>query len=264
MAAEPSLHGWPEPEIMASVESTMTEVRLRAEQGAPQGVVIRAEEQTLGRGRHGRTWSSPRGSGLWWSVLLRPHGGIEMLSQLPLVIGVSIVTAITEQTGIPCGLKWPNDVLATSPGQFHRAKLAGVLAERLADGAVVVGVGLNVLQQASQLPAGGASLAMLQPTVGESPVHRDVGREELFAALLSQVAGDYRRWSCGDWSLDEYRSRCLTLGSEVQVGAISGSVDPAVVGRAVGIDDHGHLIVVTDTGDRHVVSAGDVTLLSRD
>lgn len=239
----------------------MTEVRLRAEEGASEGLVIRAEEQTLGRGRHGRTWSSPPGSGLWWSILLRPDQGIEMIPQLPLVVGVSIVTALTDYAGTPCGLKWPNDVLATSPGEFHLAKLAGILAERLADGAVIVGVGLNVSQQSSQLPVGGASLAMIPSTNDESSFDQEMFRAGLFTALLRQIARDYRRWSSGDWSLDEYRTRCLTLGREVQVGAISGSSEPPMSGRAVDIDDYGHLVVVTEAGARHVVSAGDVTLL---
>lgn len=264
VAAEPALRDWPEPEVRASVTSTMTEVRLRAEQGAPQGLVIRAEEQTLGRGRHGRTWESPRGSGLWWSILLRPDCGIEMIPQLPLVLGVSVVTAITEHTGIPCGLKWPNDVLATSAGLFERAKIAGILAERLAEGAVVVGVGLNVSQESSMLPAGGASLLLLRSLDDDPLVRHDLYREELFTALLSQIARDYRRWSCGDWSLDEYRTHCLTLGHSVRVGAISESAGSSVEGRAVDVDEFGHLVVVTDSGDRHVVSAGDVTLLSRD
>jgi len=255
LSAERAWQGWPEPVLMVSVESTMDEVRRRASEGAPEGLVIRAEEQTQGRGRHGRPWASPPGSGLWWSILLRPDREVEAISQLPLVVGVSVVTALTEHLGVTCGLKWPNDVLAMIPGPHNFAKIAGILAERLADGSVMVGVGLNVAQQSSELPAGGASLNMLSTEA--------VDREDLFAALLIQVACDYRRWHSDEWSLDEYRARCLTLGHVVRVGAMTGSAQSPVEGRAVGIDAHGHLVVATDAGDQQVVSAGDVTLLSR-
>jgi BirA family biotin operon repressor/biotin-[acetyl-CoA-carboxylase] ligase len=158
-------------------------------------------------------------------------------------------------------LKWPNDVLATTPGPYASAKLAGILAERLADGSVLVGVGLNVAQQRSELPPGGVSIDMLANL--DMGTHVATDREALFAALLAQIARDYRRWHHGEWSLDEYRELCLTLGRVVQVGGMAESAQPLVEGQAVGIDDHGHLVVVTDAGDQHVVSAGDVTLLPR-
>jgi BirA family transcriptional regulator, biotin operon repressor / biotin---[acetyl-CoA-carboxylase] ligase len=255
LSADQAWQGWPEPVLMSSVGSTMDEVRRRAGEGAPEGFVVRAEEQTQGRGRHGRPWLSPPGSGLWWNILLRPDRAVEAISALPLVVGVSVVTALTGHLGVSCGLKWPNDVLATTPGPHHFAKIAGILAERLADGSVMVGVGLNVAQQNSQLPAGGASLDML--------LGRATDREALFAALLIQVARDYRRWQNDEWSLDEYRAHCLTLGHAVRVGAMAGSAQPPVEGRAVGIDAYGHLVVATDSGDEQVVSAGDVTLLPR-
>jgi BirA family biotin operon repressor/biotin-[acetyl-CoA-carboxylase] ligase len=145
---------WREIEVVTSTGSTNADLLARALRGEPEGVVLAAEEQTAGRGRMGRTWTSPPHAALTFSLLLNPGVPPARRGWLPLLTGVAVAAAVTEVTGVGTGLKWPNDVLA------GEAKLAGILAEAAGD-AVVVGIGLNVSTEpaprraARHLPARG-------------------------------------------------------------------------------------------------------------
>ena len=125
----------------ASLPSTNRTAMAKAEEGAPEGLVIVADEQTEGRGRHGRDWFSPEGKGLYLSILLKPRCSVEHYSLLPLVAGIGIATGL-EQLGVKnVGVKWPNDV------QIDGRKVAGVLVEsrKIAGSMVAVaGMGVNI------------------------------------------------------------------------------------------------------------------------
>ncbi|HEX4929960.1 MAG TPA: biotin--[acetyl-CoA-carboxylase] ligase, partial [Gaiellaceae bacterium] len=112
----------------------------------PEGAVAVCEEQTAGRGRMGRAWEAPAGSSILMSLLLRPPAG-RPAAELSLVAGVATALAVEHGTGLAAQIKWPNDVM------LDRRKVAGVLAE-LKDGAVVLGIGLNVNQGRDELPTG--------------------------------------------------------------------------------------------------------------
>ena len=220
----------------------MVEVERRAGEGAPEGTVVVAEEQTAGRGRRGRSWDSTSRAGLWWSLLLRPHTSPDRLGWLPLVVGVGVARGVHASSGAAVTLKWPNDVLVDG------SKLAGILAERLADGAVVVGVGINVDQDVSELPAGGTSLAAAGHVAD---------RTQVLQCVLDCVATTYREWVAGGDFGDAYAALSATLGSEVRAD-VGGRV---LVGRADRLGTGGELVLVDAGGMEHVVSAGDVTLL---
>lgn len=119
-----------------------------AEKGAEEGTVIMAEEQTRGRGTKGRSWESPRGKGLYASVILRPKQ--KDISLLPLMAGVACVDAIRGATGLEVKLKWPNDVV------WRKKKLGGILSESGFLGEeviyVILGLGLNVSQRRNDFP----------------------------------------------------------------------------------------------------------------
>ena len=220
----------------------MTDVERLAADGAPEGTAVVAEEQTAGRGRRGRTWDSSARAGLWWSLLLRPHIPADRLGWLPLVVGVGVARGLHAAAGVQVELKWPNDVLVSG------RKLAGILAERLADGSVVVGVGINVDQDESELPEGGASLR----TSGHS-----VDRTEALVQVLVSVAQSYREWASGVDVRDAYTALSATLHHDVQahVG------DRVIVGRASRLGVSGELVLTDPDGVEHLLSAGDVTLL---
>ncbi|HEU0041380.1 MAG TPA: biotin--[acetyl-CoA-carboxylase] ligase, partial [Jiangellaceae bacterium] len=167
---------------------------------------------------------------------------------LPLLAGIAVLDALESVGVTDPGLKWPNDVLV------DERKLAGILAERVetpaSPAAVVVGVGLNVAQDAGAIPDGAVSLAMLGVTAS---------RDEVLAALAAALAARYEAWVAGAGDPGagvgaSYRRRCRTLGRTVRVELPGGD---RVDGTAVDVDESGCLVI--DTGrTRIAVSAGDV------
>ncbi|MGI9197262.1 MAG: biotin--[acetyl-CoA-carboxylase] ligase [Candidatus Nanopelagicales bacterium] len=246
LAADARWAGWPTPIHVDSTPSTMAEVEARAAQGGLEGTCIVAEEQTQGRGRSGRSWESAAQAGLWLSVLLRPTCAPSQLGWLPLVIGTAVARALRDVAGVDAVLKWPNDVVAVRPGGI--VKLGGILAERLSDGSVVVGVGINVDHGEAELPDGGASLR----TLGSS-----IPREDVLVAVLGGIAEAYRRWCTGGDPAPAYRDLCITLGRRIRAQRPTGTL----VGQATGLGPGGELIVVDDDGAEHVISAGDISLV---
>jgi BirA family biotin operon repressor/biotin-[acetyl-CoA-carboxylase] ligase len=215
--------------------------------------VLVAERQERGRGRLDREWVSTPGSGLTFSVLLRPESvPPARLGWLPLLAGLSVVQAIRELSDVPVALKWPNDVLL-GPAQ---AKGAGILAEaepRAAGGlAVVVGIGINVGARADELPEGGTSLA----AEGSA-----VGRTALLAGVLRRLLTDEADWRDAGGDPDAvglraaYRAACATLGREVRVSLPDGS---ALTARAVDLDADGRLVLREPSGASRTVAAGDI------
>lgn len=119
------------------IDSTMTEAARLAAAGAPSGTVIGAEEQTAGQGRHGRSWHSEPGSGLYVSIILRRQFTPTTLPVVTLALGLAVTEAILKATDLACDLRWPNDVLIQSK------KCAGILT-RLEGSAIIAGIGMNV------------------------------------------------------------------------------------------------------------------------
>src|SRR5215472_4561867 len=136
---------WREVRVVEETGSTNADLLAEAQAGAGEGLVLVAEAQTAGRGRLGRRWISPPRRALTFSVLLRPAVPAGLLGWVPLLAGVAVASALEHTAGVDARLKWPNDVLAGG------AKLAGILAERWGS-AIVVGTGINVLQQRGELP----------------------------------------------------------------------------------------------------------------
>lgn len=206
-----------------------------------------AEEQTSGRGRLDRSWSSPRGAGLTLSVLLRPAPPPSSWGWLPILAGLAVLDAVRTLSNVDAALKWPNDLLL-GPGQ---SKAAGILAES-GDGAVVLGVGLNVSTTAQELPIGATSLLM---------EGADVPRELLLVELVLALQGRYVVWTDagGDAEtsavLGDYRNVCATLGRAVVVHLPQGD---ALRGIAEAIDPSGGLQVRTPEGTLTTVVAADV------
>ncbi|AEH08534.1 MULTISPECIES: biotin--[acetyl-CoA-carboxylase] ligase [Protofrankia] len=236
--------------VVQETGSTNADLVAAAKTGAGEGLVLVAEHQWAGRGRLDRSWASPSGAGLTFSVLLRPAVPAGALGWLPLVTGLSLASTLREFAGIPAGLKWPNDVLVAGE------KLAGILAEAVPDRdrsgtvAVIVGIGLNVDNDVDELPPGATSVALRQRQESR-PL---VGRGELLIELLRGLVRVYRRWLAEPTATAAaYRSVCDTLGQRVRVELPDGSV---VTGTATDVDDHGRLVV-----DGRAFAAGDVVHL---
>ena len=137
-------------ETIDETGSTNDLVSARARAGEPGGLVIRAISQTTGRGRRGRSWFSPPGSGLYFSILFRPDGEAENSPLLTLLLGVAAAEGLAEATGLRVGLKWPNDL------RVNGKKIGGILCEYLEPPnqppAVVAGLGVNLTMRESDFP----------------------------------------------------------------------------------------------------------------
>lgn len=240
-------------ELYEEVTSTNAVAAAVARTGAAAGLVVVAEHQSAGRGRLDRTWTSPPRAGVTLSMLLRPPVPLRSWSWLPLLLGVAVTDAVAAgQPAVPARLKWPNDVLVGD------AKLAGLLAERVADptGSVaVLGAGINVTTTRAELPGPGATSLLV--------AGGGTDRTALVGALLDAVGRRYGQWLAAPAGLaDVYRDRCATLGRQVRVASRAGGAPGAgdLHGVAVDVDADGCLVVETAAGTL-AVSAGDVVHL---
>jgi BirA family biotin operon repressor/biotin-[acetyl-CoA-carboxylase] ligase len=246
---------WTRLDLVASTGSTNADLlaRAAAEPAGPEGQVLVAEEQTAGRGRLGRSWSSVPGEALTFSVLLRPVTvPAERRGWLTLLSGVAVVSAVRSVSGVGAVLKWPNDVLV------DERKLAGILAEQSPDeSAVVIGIGLNVSTPAESLPVSPSGL----PATSLLAEGATVPREELLAAVLGQFERRYAAFRAdpapaGSGLLAEYRGLCATLGQTVRAELPLGRV---LTGTATDVDDGGRLLITEKPGASATpISAGDV------
>jgi BirA family transcriptional regulator, biotin operon repressor / biotin---[acetyl-CoA-carboxylase] ligase len=246
-------------DVVPSTGSTNADLRAAAAEGAPDRSVLIAEEQTAGVGRRARTWKSPRGSGIYLSVLLRPREvPFARLGSLAIVAGLAVLDLIA-RLGVDAALKWPNDVLA-GPA---RGKCAGILAESVTteELAVVLGVGLNVLPLGVDVPPGSGGL---RPTSLAEEGASITDRTEIAALLLAALAEREARWRAAGGNLarsdqlEDYRAHCETLGRQVKA-LLPG--ETTLVGTATDVDAGGALVVTTEDGRRHTVLAGDVVHL---
>jgi BirA family biotin operon repressor/biotin-[acetyl-CoA-carboxylase] ligase len=229
-----------------SVSSTMDIVQDAAQAGAGEGLVVVANEQTSGRGRRGRAWSSPPGVGLYLSFLFRPSrsGGAAAMSLLTLAAGVAVRAAIAIASGLCAELKWPNDVMV------GRRKLAGILAEGIGvgtrDESVVLGVGINILATAHSAEVARRATSV-QAELGR-PVDRTRILEEVIVAICERY-GELRQGNPGD-ILREWRAGApAAMGALVEWHAHDGTRR----GTTIGIDDEGALLVRTSSGVERLV-----------
>jgi BirA family transcriptional regulator, biotin operon repressor / biotin---[acetyl-CoA-carboxylase] ligase len=223
---EPRIH-------VDSCTSTQELLDLSMEEGA----VATADFQTSGRGRLGRSWEAPPGEALLASVLLKPPG-TRPLPQLALVAGVAVADALERLTELAVQIKWPNDVM------LRRAKVAGILAEAR-DGAVVLGMGINLNQARDRLPERAGSLRT------ETGVEWD--RDDVLDAVLADLTTRYEQWIGGglDAVYDGLGSRDFLRGRRVTVDGTSGTAEL--------IDRDGRLRIATGHGESVVVESGEVT-----
>ncbi|MEL0249723.1 MAG: biotin--[acetyl-CoA-carboxylase] ligase [Actinomycetota bacterium] len=235
---------WPRPHVVTTTGSTNADALERLTSGADTGLCVVAGEQTAGRGRRGRSWVSDPGAGLWSSTVVRDY---PQPARLPLLASLGGVDAASQIGGPVVHVKWPNDVL-TDDGR----KLAGILVEAAARepgvgsaAGAVVGIGINVDHAEESLPAPGATSWRIAHSIVPD---RSTLLAELLVALNNRLTTDWSR------SLADYRRCCRTLGTGVQIDLPGGN---RIEGRALDVDDEGHLIVDDGESARTIV-AGDV------
>jgi BirA family biotin operon repressor/biotin-[acetyl-CoA-carboxylase] ligase len=227
----------------AALDSTNRYLADEAIAGAAPGLVAVADEQTAGRGRLGRTWIAPPGASLLVSVILDGAAPPEQRHLVVVAAALAAIDAVDAHCGFRPRLKWPNDVVVDD------RKLAGLLAEATGNRGVVVGMGLNVDWDA--FPADLEATATACNREG-----RTAAREELLVTWLREL--ERRLQALADDGPSSLRADNIaasaTLGRQVRVERASDTL----VGLALALTDLGHLVVRTDDGVEHTVSAGDV------
>lgn len=237
---------------LREVGSTNDLANEMAEKGVLEGTVVVAEAQTKGKGRLGRSWSSPPGLGLYTSIILHPPISPEQAPLFPLMAGIAVAEAVLDTTGLPTLLKWPNDVL------LWKRKVAGILTELNADAGLVrhlvVGVGINVNQRLEDFPAELRDKA----TSLKIELGRDVSIIPLAQALYEKLEAWYLRFlkESSPPVLRRFEELCMNLGCRVGISSRRGLLE----GIAVGVDSDGSLLLKLSTGSTVRVMAGEVTL----
>ncbi|GAA4347517.1 biotin--[acetyl-CoA-carboxylase] ligase [Angustibacter luteus] len=244
---------WTALDVVPATGSTNADLAAAVRAGrAGPGAVLTTDDQQSGRGRRDRTWTTPPRSAVAVSFFVRPDGVSRALwSWVPLAVGLGVSDALIHVAGLNARLKWPNDVLVGD------RKLSGVLAEVVehpSGAGIVVGVGLNVLQRADELPVPTATSLAIE---GAAVTDRDT----VLRAVLRAVGVRYQAWAAagGDPRRSgvaaAYRERCLTIGQQVRVELPGSNV---LEGVAEGVDDEGRLLVWPDGGPVQALAAGDV------
>lgn len=231
--------------------STNIQAKLEAEEGAAEGTLVIADMQTAGRGRRGRTWSSPAGVNLYFTLILKPSYGTEQASGVTLVMALAVAAGIRKSCGVRAKIKWPNDIVVNG------RKVCGILTEMSVERNViryvVIGVGVNVgLQEFPREVADTA--ASLQAECG-----REVSRDTLTENIMAAFEEYYESFLLqGDLSgvLAEYNSLLVNRGEKVRVLDPKGEYQ----GLAHGINSRGELLVEQEDGSVAEVYAGEVSV----
>ena len=233
-----------------SLPSTNTELAQLAAAGAAEGLAIVADEQTAGRGRLQRSWSSPRGAGLYFSILLRPTIPQNYWPLITLLAALAVAEALEEASGLETDIKWPNDLLS------GERKICGILGEAIetpAGRAVIVGIGINLTQSAFP-----EELAKVATSVSEA-TGKPPDREAILAALLRALSHWYSRLHepagrseiVGAWS----SRSSYAEGRQIQVS----NGDEVWPGTTCGLEPDGALRVRSASGEVRSIRAGDVS-----
>ena len=233
------------------VDSTNTRAKQLAEEGAPNGTYVIAERQDAGKGRRGRGFDSPAGQGIWMTLVLKPEIDPNHASMITLVTALAVSKAITDMTGRPAGIKWPNDIIMSGK------KVCGILTEMGTNGLqinyVLIGVGINVnLKEFPEEMQDKATSLLLEGG-------HEYDRNQVIALVMKYFEINYEKFvqTC-DFAhlLDDYHRILANLNQPVRV--IDG--DRSFEGICRGIDEKGELLVEKQDKEVVKVSAGEVSV----
>lgn len=240
-----------------AVGSTNDELKkLERDTAVPSGALFLTNYQTQGRGRFGRRWEAPPGSSLLFSLLLRPNWPGEQNGWLTMLASLAVAEAISELTGLDARIKWPNDVVLPVAGQWR--KVCGILleGEMTADGRcrqAIVGIGINVNIPPDVLPEG-----ITPPTSLLAASGQPVSRQALLLDLLPRLEKLVDEAQHGRSPQPAWQNRLMMLGQPMTV--TYAATGEQLEGTAVGVNEWGHLLLVTADGRQHEILAADVTL----
>lgn len=233
-----------------TVNSTQLLAHEAASKGAAEGTLVIAEQQLGGKGRLGRPWHSPKGTGIWMSLILRPQMPLPKAPQITLLTAVAMAETIREELQLPVKIKWPNDLF------LHGKKVCGILTELNAESDrinyLVIGIGINVNTVESDFPAELSHVATSLRIETGRPIRR-AGFIQAFCRCFEQK---YRVYLSEGFEpvRKEWEAHSYSLGRNVTVRTIHSSLE----GKAIGLDPEGVLIVEDSDGNQHKVYSADV------
>ena len=238
---------------LEETDSTNDQLKIMARKGAPHGTVLIADRQSGGHGRMGRTFHSPGGVGIYFSILLRPQCAPGELMHLTCATAVAMCDAVENATGFRPGIKWTNDLVS------GKRKLGGILTELglSSKGTVdyaIIGIGINCCQKKTDFAPDIQEIAASLSIV----TGKEIDRSRVAAAMMDSL---YRMDAIllTDKSaiLNRYRQDCITIGQEVSLLRVGEEVRH---GKAVGMDEVGALLVTFSDGHTETVNSGEVSV----
>jgi len=237
-------------EYYEETDSTNIRARNLAQEGAPEGTLVLAESQYHGRGRRGRIWSSPKGGGIYASVILRPRVQPHEAPQLTLLTAVAMAETLREAVDLPFSIKWPNDVLVGGK------KISGILTEMAMEmeqvDYVVVGVGLNVNTKQDDLAPDirdiATSLAIL--------TNKTFSRVQILRTFLEKLEFYYQLFQ--DRQFERIRLRWKELSGLIGRQVRIDGLEHPFTGEVVDLDQDGFLVLRLKDGTIQRIVAGDV------
>lgn len=235
-----------------SVESTQKIAYKLAYENAEEGTVVIAEEQTAGRGRMDRKWHSPKYTGIWMSIILRPQLPIPKAPQLTLIAAVGVVQAIEEVSGLLPEIKWPNDIL------INGKKVTGILTELQAEAdrinSIIIGIGVNVNTKREDFPE---DLSQIASSLAiESGMQID--REKLVRTIFEKLERLYILYlEKGFFPIKlMWESYAVSIGKRITARTLTGEIK----GKATGITEDGVLLVEDHEGKVHHIYSADIEI----
>lgn len=235
------------------VSSTQEIAHTLALEGTKEGTVVIAEHQSNGRGRLGRQWESPKGSGIWMSLIIRPNIPPHQAPQLTLLTAVAIVQAIQAETNIKAEIKWPNDIL------INGKKVVGILTELQAEAdlvqSVIIGIGINVnIKQFPKELKNKATSLLIENG------HHEIERALLIRTFFQQFEILYKEYLEYGFKPIKLRweSYAVSLGTYITARTLNGEI----YGFANGITDEGVLLIEDKDGNTHQVYSADIEISS--
>ena len=244
------------------IGSTNAQAKIDAENGAGSGTLLVADMQTAGRGRRGRSWTSPAGTNIYYTLILKPKFDPDKASMLTLVMAMAVSEGIEKYLAdngckdVTCGIKWPNDVVLSG------RKCVGILCEGAFDPegrlCVIMGVGFNGNQRVFPPELAASATSLFLEKQRQNPDAEPVILRELLTAFLEAAEKAADRLEEGGLPaiLPEYRARSVTIGSAVRVIAPTEEY----IGQAEGMDASGSLLVRDGSGVLRTVVCGDVSV----
>lgn len=234
-------------EVMSSTNNKAKEL---AREGASEGLLVIADKQLNGKGRLGRAWESPSGTGIWMSLVLRPNILPQYASELTLVAGLTICEVISEITGLDAKIKWPNDIVVNGK------KVCGILTEMSAEmegiNYIILGIGVNVNMTSFPETLPYASSLAIE---GNKEYHR----KSIIKRFLEKFEEDYKFYKSNpslEAFLKRYEAYCITLHRKVKL--IIGEEE--ILAEAENITSRGALVVRREDGTTEEVLSGEVSV----